>query len=75
MEIWRTEDQVKLMEVLLNLAWLAIAIGSFAIAGLRLARTNPTKASAPSRLQCIDDQPRGRGLFASRLHLMQVVRQ
>ena len=35
---WWTEDQAKLMELFLNLAWLAIAIGGYAIVGWRLAR-------------------------------------
>jgi hypothetical protein len=53
MEIWWVEDQVKLMELLLNLAWLAIAVGSYAIVGWRLACARSTKASGPNRLQCI----------------------
>ena len=53
MEIWWVEDQVKLMELLLNLVWLAIAVGSYAIVGWRLVRAGSTKASGPNRLQCI----------------------
>lgn len=53
MEIWWVEDQVKLLELLLNLAWLVIAIASYVFLGWRLACSNTTRASGLSRIQCI----------------------
>jgi hypothetical protein len=50
---WVGEDQVKLMELLLNLTWLGIAVASYAIVGWRLACSNTTKARGPSRTQCV----------------------
>jgi hypothetical protein len=46
-------EQVKLMELLLNLAWLVIAMAGYLALGWRLARANARKADGPTRIQCI----------------------
>lgn len=51
MEIWRAADQVRLMELLLNLAWLAIAVASYAALGWRLACSDSARPGGPSRIQ------------------------
>ncbi len=52
MQIWWAADQVRLMELLLNLAWLTIAVASYAVLGWRLT-CNSAKASSRCRIQSI----------------------